>query len=65
MGKEKNVREALPKKCVCEKLLSIILNNNSLIKITGEMLDHNGEPVSFLQDFFFFTSFKMPVYIIR
>lgn len=41
-----------------EELLSIMLKNNSLIKITGNMLDHNGKPVSFLQDFL------MPVYII-
>ena len=52
------------KKVFGEKLLSIMLKNNSLIKITGKMLDHNGKPVSFLQDFFFFTSFTMPVYII-
>lgn len=40
-----------------EKLLSIMLKNNSLIKIPGKMLDHNGKPVSFLQDFFFFYIF--------
>lgn len=59
MGKEKNVSGKLFKK-FGEKLLSIMLKNNSLIKITGNMLDHNGKLVSFLQDFFFL----MPVYII-
>lgn len=51
---KKCVREALQK--FGEKLLSIMLKNNSLIKITGNMLDHNGKPVSFLQDFFFNVS---------
>ena len=41
------------KKVFGEKLLSIMLKNNSLIKIPGKMLDHNGKPVAFLQDFFF------------
>ena len=65
MGKEKMCQGSSSKKVFGEKLLSIMLKNNSLIKITGKMLDHNGKPVSFLQDFFFFfTSFAMPVYII-
>lgn len=51
---KKCVREALQK--FGEELLSIMLKNNSLIKITGNMLDHNGKPVSFLQDFFFNAS---------
>ena len=53
MGKEKMCQGSSSKKVFGEKLLSIMLKNNSLIKITGKMLDHNGKPVSFLQDFFF------------
>ena len=57
MGKEKMCQGSSSKKVFGEKLLSIMLKNNSLIKITGKMLDHNGKPVSFLQDFFFFNIF--------